>query len=239
MNAEDPTGLNPAITDNAWQFVGPVGAGGALLVDDLYAQEVCLEAGEVPQTRITSTVGDAGFPVCEVSAVSRVIDIGVRLVLLGVGVELMRGGSPHDGESPAPSSATETRDGEPPNGGSPKSKGGSCDPAPSGAHILLGLESYGLRELAVKIGATTLMNSQSLKHDFACAMQDPTTRFSVNTDGMWGGTDIKSKILTAVARYQGGSPGYTDWEMTQLYNTGRLTDVTFYERGAVVANPFA
>jgi hypothetical protein len=35
-----------------------------------------------------------------------------------------------------------------------------------------------------------------------------------------------------------GTGGYTDWEMAQLYQGGRLSDTTFMRGGSVVDNPF-
>jgi hypothetical protein len=68
-------------------------------------------------------------------------------------------------------------------------------------------------------------------------ISDPNTKFTVSLDGM-SGNGAYSQVMGAAQRGLGGSGGYTDWEMGQLYQAGRLPGVTFVRGGRVVENPF-
>jgi hypothetical protein len=66
---------------------------------------------------------------------------------------------------------------------------------------------------------------------------NPDTQFTVSLDGM-SGNGTYSQIMGAVQRGAAGTGGYTDWEMAQLYQGGRLPGVTFVRGGQVVESPF-
>ena len=63
------------------------------------------------------------------------------------------------------------------------------------------------------------------------------TKFTVSLDGM-SGSSTNSQIMGAVQRAASGAGGATDWEMAQLFQGGRLGDVTFVRGGSVVPNPW-
>lgn len=44
--------------------------------------------------------------------------------------------------------------------------------------------------------------------------------------------------MGAASRGASGAGGATDWEMAQLFQGGRLPDVTFLRGGTVVENPW-
>ena len=106
-------------------------------------------------------------------------------------------------------------------------------------HIVLGLEKHGLEETAANVGGRTLMNDSNWRSTLQAAIANPNSRFTVSLDGLGCSTPY-SQVMSAVQ--QGIKPGAspTNWELAQLYQAGRLKDVTFVtDRGAqVVENPF-
>lgn len=69
------------------------------------------------------------------------------------------------------------------------------------------------------------------------AVGDPSTKFTVAVDGL-SGSSTYSQVMNAAQRGTAGTGGYTDWELAQLYQAGRLGDTTFVSGGSVVPNPF-
>ena len=67
-------------------------------------------------------------------------------------------------------------------------------------------------------------------------MNDPSTKFTVSLDGM-SGSSTYSQVMGAAQRGASGVGGYTDWEMMQLYQAGRLGDTTLVRGGVPVENP--
>ena len=107
-----------------------------------------------------------------------------------------------------------------------------------GRHIALGLERFGLKEVAAKVGAETLLADPNWKATLLAEIGNPATRFTVSVEGL-AGKSVADKVLSAAAKgaVPGASP--TNWELAQLYQAGRLGEVTFVNRLAeVLANPF-
>lgn len=70
------------------------------------------------------------------------------------------------------------------------------------------------------------------------AIANPNTRFTVSLDGMSGETAF-SRVMNAVQRGATPAPGgYTNWELGQLYQAGRLGEVNFIQNGQFTENPF-
>jgi RHS repeat-associated protein len=110
--------------------------------------------------------------------------------------------------------------------------------ANSGDHIVLGYAAQGLDATAANVGGRTLLADANWQATVTQAVANPGTRFTVALDGM-PGTSVTNRIMASVQRSSTGKGGYTDWEMAQLYQGGRLPDVTFIEGGKVVPNPWA
>lgn len=47
-----------------------------------------------------------------------------------------------------------------------------------------------------------------------------------------------NQVMSAAQRGLGGTGGYTDWEISQLYQSGRLSDATLWSGGRTIPNPF-
>jgi RHS repeat-associated protein len=107
-------------------------------------------------------------------------------------------------------------------------------------HVVLG-KSQGLPERAAQIGGRHLMNypSGEWQTEVVKAINNPNTKISVALDDV-NGSSAYSKVMNSVQKYAAGANNRTpfDWEMTQLKESGRLSDVDFYLNGAKVANPF-
>ncbi len=106
----------------------------------------------------------------------------------------------------------------------------------SPACIVLGTEP-GLRSLANNIGDEHLLNTQNWQGVFETAVKDPTTRFSFKLDQFLDGLNgngLKAQILDGIKQQR----GFTDWELLQIQNAGRLGEVYFYQNGKPVSNPF-
>jgi len=105
-------------------------------------------------------------------------------------------------------------------------------------HIVLGFEAHGLAATVATIpGAVHLLKDLHWRHTLAVAIANAGTRFTVVLDGFSGSNPYRM-IMDAVQR--GATPlgGPTEWEMAQLWSSGRMADVTFRLYGVVVANPF-
>ena len=108
--------------------------------------------------------------------------------------------------------------------------------ANNGDHIVLGLRE-GLDETAAKVGGRTLLKDPNWMSTLQKAISDPATKFTVSLDGL-SGTSTYSQIAGAATRGAAGTGGYTDWEMSQLFEGGRLPDATFIRGGSQVENPW-
>lgn len=106
-----------------------------------------------------------------------------------------------------------------------------------GDHIVLGLRAQGLENTAATVGGRTLLKDPEWMASLQKAIGDPSTRFTVSLDGM-SGSSTYSQVMGAAQRGAGGAGSYTDWEMAQLFQGGRLADTTFMRAGSVVENPF-
>ena len=102
-------------------------------------------------------------------------------------------------------------------------------------HIVLGLDSFGLRETARRVGGVTLMKDPNWKSTLMAALGDDSIRFTVSLRGFRAAT--KSEVLRAAQRGAAGTGGATDWELAMLYQSGRLETATFLdEAGNVIEN---
>jgi hypothetical protein len=89
------------------------------------------------------------------------------------------------------------------------------------------------------VGGRTLLGSTDLVSDFAEALANPTTKFTLSLDGLSGDT-VESQILGAAQRGAYGlQNGYTNYEIGQLYQAGRLGSTNLIQGGQYIANPFA
>jgi len=105
-------------------------------------------------------------------------------------------------------------------------------------HIVLGLRDYGLRETAAKVGGRHLLDDPNWMETLKAAIRNPDARFTVSLEG-FGGETTYAKIMGAAQRGGTSAAKYTEWEIAQLHQAGRLHDVTFVNRAAeVIANPF-
>jgi hypothetical protein len=68
-------------------------------------------------------------------------------------------------------------------------------------------------------------------------VNDPRTKFTVSLDGLSGSSPY-SQVMGAAQRGASGMGSATDWELSQLYQGGRLADTTFVRGGVSVPNPF-
>lgn len=102
---------------------------------------------------------------------------------------------------------------------------------------MLGLRANGLEEIATKVGGRTLLNDPDWMASLQEGVVDPSMKFTVSLDGM-SGSSTYSQVMGAATRGDSGAGGYTDWEMAQLFQGGRLPDVTFVRGGSVVENPW-
>lgn len=108
----------------------------------------------------------------------------------------------------------------------------------AGDHIVLGLRDHGLEETAAKVGGRTLLSDPEWQSTLVRSIGDPSTRFTVSLDGL-SGSSTYSRVMRAVQNGATRSATPTNWELTQLYQAGRLGDVTFVSGGSVVINPWA
>jgi RHS repeat-associated protein len=104
-------------------------------------------------------------------------------------------------------------------------------------HVVLGLRSAGLEDTANSIGARTLLNDPDWMNAVQNAIGDPMTRISVSLDG-FAGNSTYTQVMGAAQRGATGVGSATDWEMAQLFQSGRLADINFLRGGAPVANPW-
>lgn len=107
----------------------------------------------------------------------------------------------------------------------------------AGDHIVLGLKNQGLEQTAMKVGGRTLLKDPDWQNTLRAAVADQSSQFTVSLDGMSGGSTY-SQVMSSAQRGASGAGGYTDWEVAQLYEGGRLPGVTFVRGGSVVDNPF-
>ena len=106
-----------------------------------------------------------------------------------------------------------------------------------GDHVVLG-KSIGLEDRAAKIGGRHLMGSADWQADVMAAISNPNTRISVALDGLEGAGSASSRVMGAVQRASSGRGSPLDWELMQLYQSGRLSTTTFYDGGRALTNPF-
>jgi RHS repeat-associated protein len=103
-------------------------------------------------------------------------------------------------------------------------------------HIALGFEHI-VESQAASVGARHLMNDGNWKSTFMNALASGNTKFTVFLDDMRG-TGVYDKVMISVARNASARGGGTDFEISQLYQAGRLGSVTFMLGGVPQPNPF-
>jgi RHS repeat-associated protein len=110
--------------------------------------------------------------------------------------------------------------------------------AQAGDHIVLGLANQGLEQTAAQVGGRTLLNDSQWMSTLQGAIANPSTKITVSLDGL-SGNSVYSQVMSAAQRGVTPMPGgYTNWELGQLYQAGRLPSVNFVQGGKLVANPF-
>lgn len=110
--------------------------------------------------------------------------------------------------------------------------------AAGGRHVVLGLERFGLQDVANKVGGETLMRDPNWKMTLLQDIGNAATKFTVSLEGLSGSSNY-SKVMSAVQ--QGLTPAASplNWELAQLYQAGRLAAVNFVNgAGQALANPF-
>jgi hypothetical protein len=106
-----------------------------------------------------------------------------------------------------------------------------------GDHLVLGLENAGTQDLADQVGGRTLIGKLGYQQDVLDTVANPAARLSVNLNGL-DGEGAYSQVMTSVQRGMVGN-GATNWELLQVYQAGRMGEVTFYSNGATIGNPFS
>lgn len=108
--------------------------------------------------------------------------------------------------------------------------------AKTGEHIVLGTRE-GLRDFAQQVGGNHLLDNPAWKDALQKALADPNTKFSFKLDRLAGATP-KEQVLNSIKASQEGWGGFTDSELHQLQQSGRLGEVSFFQGGNAVPNPF-
>ena len=105
-------------------------------------------------------------------------------------------------------------------------------------HLVLGLRGFGLEDTAAKVGGRTLLSDPNWKETLLAAIRNPSYRFSVSLEGL-SGESTYGKVMRAVQQGLSPTASPTNWELAQLYQGGRLGEVTFVNRvGVPQDNPF-
>jgi hypothetical protein len=105
--------------------------------------------------------------------------------------------------------------------------------------IVLGLDKYGLKDTAAQLGGRTLLETTDLASDFTAALRNPSTQFTLSLDGL-AGDSVEEQLLGAAQNGAGGmGNGFTNWEIWQLCQAGRLGSTNLIQAGHSIANPFA
>lgn len=103
--------------------------------------------------------------------------------------------------------------------------------------VVLG-KSDGLAGIADKLGGRHLMASPDWQADVMATIANPNSRIAVALDGLDGTGSVSSRILAGVQRDASGAGSPFDWELAQLYQSGRLSTTELFENGAAISNPF-
>jgi RHS repeat-associated protein len=105
-------------------------------------------------------------------------------------------------------------------------------------HIVLGLRAYGLERTVQQIlGTTHLLNDPSWKATLMNALGNASSRITVVLDG-FAGSNVREMVMRAAQRGATPVAAATEWEVAQIFSSGRLADVTLILNNAIVANPF-
>jgi hypothetical protein len=104
-------------------------------------------------------------------------------------------------------------------------------------HIILGLRAFGLEDQAKAIGARHLLADQNWRASLQDAIRNSNTRFTISLDG-FSGSGTYSQVMGAVQRGLTNKATATEWELAQLYQSGRLQGASFMRDGKVLQNPF-
>jgi RHS repeat-associated protein len=110
--------------------------------------------------------------------------------------------------------------------------------AEASQHVLLGMRAYGTEALAEQLGATHFLDRVDWMDAVMEAVNNPSTKITVNLSG-FEGDSVLSQVLGAAQRGMGPAARATEWEMAQLYQSGRLSTVNFVDSsGTMIENPF-
>lgn len=109
--------------------------------------------------------------------------------------------------------------------------------AQAGERFLLGIRSPQFVEIAEQIGARHLLYDKNWQETLKTAIANPATRFTISLDG-FSGANAYSKLMGAAQRGLTPAATATEWEIAQLYQAGRLSQVAIIEGGKAVQNPF-
>jgi RHS repeat-associated protein len=104
--------------------------------------------------------------------------------------------------------------------------------------LMLGMSSAGLESTAARLGARHLMGVQAWRDAVLKAIQNPAQKIIVSLDGVVGSSP--GEMLASLARAGSVSSGTPfQWEIYQLFLSGRIATVTLIIEGKVVPNPLA
>jgi len=109
--------------------------------------------------------------------------------------------------------------------------------AAGGDHIVLGLSNFGLEDTAAQVGGRTLLSDPAWQTTLQAGLSDSSTQFTLSLEGL-SGNSIYGQVMGAAQRGVAGAGGATDWEIGQLYQSGRLGGTGLYQGGQYVPNPF-
>ena len=118
----------------------------------------------------------------------------------------------------------------------PEEAGGAALEGALGDHIVLGLAKYGLKDTAAQVGGRTL--GADWMSELRAGIADPSTKFTLSLDG-FSGTSPYDMVMSAAQKGLSGSSGYTEWEVGQLYQSGRLFTTNFVQNGASITINFS
>jgi len=82
------------------------------------------------------------------------------------------------------------------------------------------------------------MDSVEWQADVLSAIANPNVSIVIALDGLEGAGSVSSRILAGVQRGASGAGSPFDWELAELYRSGRLSTAELFENGVVISNPF-
>lgn len=104
------------------------------------------------------------------------------------------------------------------------------------ANIVLG-KSLGLEQRAAAIGGTHLMDVENWQGAVRAAIADRSLKISVDIHGLEGTGSAAERVWSGITRGASGRGSPLDWELSQLYQSGRIGTVNFFENANAIPNP--